>query len=655
MKKFTAALRYLLSVHVLALLILSIFRICLFITNISQVGTTDNKSTLFIQAMLKGVQFDNVIACYIIVLPLVILSIVTLFNKISSTLLNVINIYFIILYFFVFALSAADIPYFSYYFNHIGASVMNWMGFGGTTANMILQESSYYVYFALFIILFSLFCIGIIIFKRQLFKTELKNIKKKEYRIYIPITLLIWIVCFLGVRGTFDRYPLRIGNAYFSSNSFFNQMGINPTFFLIKSYSSFSKKHNTLDGVIPEQEAILFAHNQLVKNREESSFNPIFRKVATQGDISSANVVIILMESMSSNYLDFEYKGKKLTPYLNELIDKSYYFPNFYSAGIHTNNGIAATLSGFPAQFDKTMMGVNIDIYNGLSTTLHNQGYQTLFFLTSNPQYDNMNCFLLENGFDRIYSQYDYPAEKVVNNFGVQDDYLFEYGIERLNEVAKSNKPFFGTFMTVSNHPPYIVPEKFKEEGKDAKDAIISFVDNSLKDFIENASKQEWYNNTIFIILGDHGKYFTEEEQPYDMSLSYNHIPLIIYSPLFKDMPQRFEQFGSQIDIFPTVMGLLNRPYINNSMGIDLFKTKRPYTYFVSDNHLGCIDDEFFYIYNPQTKSDGLYKYRNKDINNIANEYPAVADSMKTYAVSMMITADYLVKNKMTSLETERK
>lgn len=647
MKKTTATLRYVLSVHVLALIILSIFRIVLCITNIGQTATIDNRTELLLQAILKGVQFDNIIVSYITALPLIVLSATALFNKIPSILIKIFNTYYVLLYFLVFALSAADIPYFGYYFSHMGASIFNWLGFGGTTLGMILQESSYYIYFAIFIILFIVFCFGISYFTKKLMKTSTTNLKKKDYGLYIPIILIIWGLCFFGIRGTLERYPLRISNAYFCNNSFFNQLGINPTFYLIKSYSAFSKKCNSLDAIISEQDAILFVNEELAIDNADKSFNPISRKVEADGEAKNANVVIILMESLSSNYLDFEHKGKKLMPYINELTKKSYYFENFYSAGIHTNNGIAATLYGYPPQFDKTMMGVDIDSYTGLPITLRDQGYQTMFFLTSNPQYDNMNSFLLENGFDRIYSQYDYPKDKVVNNFGVQDDYLFEYGIKRINEASKLKKPFLATFMTVSNHPPLVVPERFKNSADNDFDRILAFVDNSLEEFMKEAAKEDWYNNTIFIILGDHGRVLGK--QPYDMALSYNHIPLIIYSPLFNDMPKQFEQFGGQIDVFPTVMGLLNRSYTNNTLGIDLFKTRRRYAFFVSDTHLGCINDRFFYIYNPQNKNDGLYEYRNEEASNVKSEYTAVADSMKTYSISMMITADYIVKNKLTT------
>lgn len=640
MKKLIRIICYLLSIHLLALFILTVFRCVLYWANLEQVAGMENRRGLFIQALIMGVRFDNLIACYILYLPLVVLSVMALFNNISKGVVKAFNIYFIILYTVVFSISAADIPYFKYFFTHLDGAIFNWTGFGATTMGMIFQESSYYIYIALFVAMAVLFGLAVFWFGKKAYTIQSVNLKKRDYYIAIPLVIILWGVCFVGGRGGLERYPLRVSNAYFSKNSFFNQLGVNPAFYLMKTASAFFKKHNNLEGVMDKDKALAFVQDVLHTDSINGG-NPIGRYVKPYSIPLNANVVIILMESMSAEYLKAESNGKPLTPYLNELIEKSYYYDNFYSSGIHTNNGIASTLYGYPAQFDKTMMGVSVDHYSGLPGNLKDRGYQTMFFLTSNPQYDNMNSFLMENGFDRIYSQYDYPNEKIVNNFGVQDDYLFEYGIEQLNEESKSGKPFLAAFMTVSNHPPYIVPERFKNISDNDESCIIAFSDACIRLFMESAAQQMWYDNTIFVILGDHGR--SIGTQIYDMPLSYNHIPLIIYSPLFDDMPKRFEQFGGQIDVYPTVMGLLNEPYQNNSLGIDLFREQRPYIYFVSNNRLGCIDDKFFYMFNPQDKIDGLYDYRNGNPENLINEHHSVADSMKQYSVSMMVTADYLV------------
>lgn len=171
------------------------------------------------------------------------------------------------------------------------------------------------------------------------------------------------------------------------------------------------------------QIALEYAQEDLQVPIGQEKPSPLFREINGDSISKDINVVFILMESMSADLL--ETKNGTLTPFLNELKNESYYFNNFYSAGNHTNHGIAATLFGLPSLFDKNMMkNVEIPLCEGIPYELDKRGYKTSFFVTHESQYDNMNAFLLENGIQRMYAQEDYPSSKVVNGFGVKDDYL---------------------------------------------------------------------------------------------------------------------------------------------------------------------------------------------------------------------------------------
>jgi phosphoglycerol transferase MdoB-like AlkP superfamily enzyme len=606
------------------------------------VAGVEGKYSLLVQALLKGLQFDNLIASYISFLPLILLSIPALCNKIPRKIVLVTNVWFIILYATGIIVFVADIPYFTYFFTHLGIAAFGWFEFGGTTAELLLQ-SEYYPFIALMAATVALFVFFVLRFGKYLLKTSYTDLKKADYRYYIPLTIIIYGLCFLGIRGSLQRYPLQTGYAYFSNNSFFNQLGINPCFSLIKALES-AKQYNNVNGQMSLDEAFASVYSELKINSPQNN-HCIVRETQPEGKTIKPNIVIILLESMGTKYLELEYNGSKLTPYLHELIDKSYYFENFYSAGVHTNNGIVSTLYGFPCLFDKPSMKNELH-YTGLPGNLRKLGYQNLFFITGNPNYDHMNLFLMESGFDRIYSQYDYPSEKIANNFGVQDDYLLEYGLERLNEAAHKDKPFLGVFLTVSNHGPYIVPPKYENSADTDDRKIVRFVDDALKNFMENASQQAWFDNTIFILLGDHGA--MPDNPKYDMPVEYNHIPLIMYSRLFEDAPKRFDCLCGQIDVFPTLLGIMNAPYTNNSLGIDVFKEQRPYMFFVNDNRLGCIDRNYFYVYNLSAKADILYDLHETTPENIIRKEPQTAQAMKSYSMSMMIVADDLIKNKQT-------
>jgi phosphoglycerol transferase MdoB-like AlkP superfamily enzyme len=640
--KTLAAAIYLLTIHFIGLLFFSAFRIILYLCNIEQTDGISGKTGLFFSALLKGLPFDNLIASYISVIPLIGLSILVVTGRFTKACVSILTIFYMLFYGVTLGISIADIQYFKYFLAHIKTDAIGWVQFTSTTTGMVFQEIGNYPFFVLGI--FTAVVLYMIIRKagKRLYRRQTNNDARLNLKFHTLTMILMLLLCMVGMRGTFNRYPLRIGDAFFTNYSFYNQLGVNPAFSFFKSIMDVSKQRNTVNDLMPVGEAItrVKRHLGIVEHNEG---NPLVREIHSQLDPSDANVVVILMESLSSNCLNLENNGKKLTPYLNDLIDRSYYFEHFYSSGVHTNNGIVSTLYGYPALFDRPSILQNPNHYTGLPVNLQQAGYRTLFFLTSNPNYDHMNSFLLVNGFQRIYSQFDYPKEKTVNNFGVSDDYLFEYGLNTLNEAAKKEEPFLAVFLTVSNHMPYVVPEAYKNISEKEEECILSFVDNTLKTFMESAAREQWYKKTYFVILGDHGAVMGP--QKHCMVLSYNHIPCFIYSPLLEDAPRRFSCYGGQIDIFPTLMGLLNRSYLNDSFGIDLLKESRPCMFFSSNNKLGCIDGDNFYVRDLDIDKDFLYDLHGSYPENLADELPEITSRLKSYAVSMTVTADSLVRS----------
>lgn len=638
------------SIHIMALIIMSLQRTLLLLTNLQHIESVTSKASWIFSALLRGVWFDNVIACYISALPLVVICILGLFNKVNKITFHSFNVYYILIYTVVFAIGFADIPYFAYFFKHLNSSIFNWNEESSTTAKMIFEETSYYIYMGVFLLVVIAF--GYLAFKmsKRLLKLQQENIKGKEYFIYIPTCIVLAILCILGIRGRFGYNPIKTSQAYFCNNSFLNQLGINPSFYFLRDVIESSKTHHSIDNVISEKDAISYTQKFFGLNPADEQKSPIARYIKAESPAKEMNVVVILMESMSADLLKVTENGKEITPFLNQLIKKSYYFDHFYSAGTHTNHGILATLYGLPALFDKNMMkNVTIPLCQGLPNTLQEQNYKTMFFMPHESQYDNMNAFLLENGFEEIYSQENYPPKMRKNSFGVADDFLLSYSLNKINEKAPTSSPFFATILTVSNHPPYIVPEKFENVSTKPEFQIVAFADDAIRQFFADAEKQSWFKNTIFVLLGDHGKIVGT--QTYEMPLSLNHIPLIIYSPAFTDMPATVSIPGGQVDVFPTIMGLLNRSYMNNTFGVDMFKTKRPYMFFSSDNALGCIDEKYFYTYNFKSKIEGLYEYSENNSDNVLSQFKQKADSMNLYSAAMFQTANYMLKHELTRVK----
>lgn len=434
-QQFTLSLLYLLIIHIVALLFFFLFRLVLF-TSIDYQFPPDIQNNFLMQAtaFIKGLWFDNVIACYILLLPLVILWITALCNYHSKWVFRFISIFFILFYSLSFIISAANIPYFSYFFKTINSSIYNWFGYGATTAGMVLGETSFY--FPIFLGLISILLLSGSVLRLSSYFYHLINSKSTSIspinRLCIFAAGAVCIgLCLFGIRGRMGYNPIRVSQAYYCTDPFLNQLGVNPVFNLLTSTLDDNRKENRYLHLMPEQEAITNMQSILQRKGIEG-ISPIAREVKCAAVPTQKNVVLIFMESMSANLMEHFGSTKKLTPFLDSLYLESLSFDHFYSAGIHTNHGMYATLYSFPAIMKRNAMkGAVVPVYSGLPTVLKDNGYRNLFFMTHESQYDNMNAFLRTNGFDEIYAQENYPKDKVVNSFGVQDDFLYQYEIGR--------------------------------------------------------------------------------------------------------------------------------------------------------------------------------------------------------------------------------
>jgi len=345
------------------------------------------------------------------------------------------------------------------------------------------------------------------------------------------------------------------------------------------------------------------------------------------------------MESMSAAKMSRYGNTDNLTPFLDSLANNALCFDNIYSAGIHTFNGIYATLFSYPAIFRQhPLKDVEMLRYNGISNVLKQHDYSSIYFTTHDGQFDNVEGFVIANDYDEVVSEANYPREEVKSTLGVPDDYFFEFAIPKLNDLNNKGKPFIAALMTSSDHGPYIIPKYFKPRNKDVKKQITEYADWSLRKFINLSSKEKWYDNTIFVFVADHG---SRMNSIYEMPLNYHHSPLIIYSP--NNKAKKIDNFGGQIDVFPTIMGLLNLPYTNNTMGVDLLKHKRPYIYFCADDKYGVVDNDFFLIVRGKSKS--LFKYKDKDRTNYISDYSDIANRMDNYAKSNIQASQFIIGN----------
>lgn len=649
-RRFPVSIRYIFRLYLLGILFFTFFRIVLLYVNRAQLTTIPDKYSITAQAMLMGFRFDTVISGYILAVPFLVVMVAEFCGWLKKGLLLFVNSFICIVYTIVFFGCAADIPFFQNFNTRLNITALNWTSSPMFMIKMVLEEWDFLAYFIVYILLSALFIwLTAKIYRR--YRNELQQgIHTKKFTAgKLAAAILFAGLMFLGIRGRVEeKSPILVGTAYFSQYDLPNKAGLNPLFTFINSWLDGMKEENKHLKLLPDDQALKLAQQYLGAQGAYPQY-PVARMITDSVPADKMNVVLVIMESMSADFMARYGDTRQLTPFLDSLASQSYCFDRFYSAGIHTFNGIFSTLYSFPALMAKhTMTDAVIPEYTGLPYTLKANGYQTIYFTTHDEQFDNAGGFLAANHMQRIVGLKDYPSAAVLSTLGVSDQFMFDFSMPILNEYHSSGKPFFATIMTTSNHPPYTIPKDatIKPKHKEVRGGCVEYADYALKHFMQTAAGQPWYNNTIFVFVGDHGS--PEPDNIGGLNYAYNHIPCIMYAPKFKDRAKPISKPGGQIDIFPTVAGLLHLSYLNNTMGMDMLKEDRPYIYFSDDEHVGVADTSALYLWQ-RDGNEGYYQFSNRE-QNVLNANKLKADSMKQYAFAMLQTTQWMLLNSRTGV-----
>ena len=349
-------------------------------------------------------------------------------------------------------------------------------------------------------------------------------------------------------------------------------------------------------------------------------FNPI-RHPKPQHKPVKKNVVIIIVESFGREYIGgfntmyFGGKYKGFTPNVDKLIKKSAVWYYSYCNGRKSIDGMPSVLCSIPEFIEPFVLTpASMNTYTGIAGHLSKWGYQTAFFHGANRGSMGFLAFANKTGFQNYYGRQDYDADKRFGgdadfdtNWGIWDEPFLQYYCTKMGEMRQ---PFMTAVFTVSSHHPFVIPEKYKKVFPEEKLPIqkcIRYTDMAIGKFFESASKQPWFKNTIFVLTSDHTN-MTDIKQ-YQTDIGGVCSPIIIYDPSGHIKPGMRNGVAQQIDIMPTVFGILgyDKPYL--SFGCDLFSTPNKDTYAV--NYLNGVYQYVKYGYVLQfdgTQTKGIYK-----------------------------------------------
>ena len=343
-----------------------------------------------------------------------------------------------------------------------------------------------------------------------------------------------------------------------------------------------------------------------------------------------------------------------LTPFLDSLAKKSINFSNFYATGNRTVRGLEAVTLCIPPTPGESVVKRE-DNSNKFSTgsIFKSKGYQVKYLYGGDAFFDNMQNFFRGNGYD-IIDKKSFASDEITfaNIWGVCDEDMAKKAIKTMNEEAKSGKPFFNHWMTVSNHRPFTYPKGKIEIPSSSKvrQGGVKYTDYALKEFFKMASKQFWYTNTIFVIVSDH---CASSSGQTELSMDKYRIPAMIFAPNFIP-PKNENVLMSQIDLMPTVLGLLNFNYQTKFYGQDVFKEEyKPRAFIATYQDLGFIKNNVLTIISAgkREKQFDLKMIRNQKI---ADDFQIYYDEIpkKTLdkalikeATSYYQTATFMLKN----------
>ncbi|PUZ27654.1 Phosphoglycerol transferase MdoB [Chitinophaga costaii] len=359
----------------------------------------------------------------------------------------------------------------------------------------------------------------------------------------------------------------------FSRNAYANALAGNGPYEFAEAFMDneldFCKFYQTM----PDTEAFRLVRAQIqTPNARFVNNNPysIERDITYAEPERKLNVVLISVESFSASFMRAFGSDKNITPALDSLAKHSLFFTNMFASGTRTVRGLEAlSLSIPPTPGQSIVKRPDNGHLFSLGSVFRAKGYITQYIYGGYSYFDNMKAFFSNNGY-AVIDRSAIPAAKVhyENIWGVADEDLFTLALHMLDSNHQAGKPFFTHIMTVSNHRPYTYPDGRIDipAASQTREGAVKYTDYSIVRFIKEAAAKPWFDSTVFVIVADH---CASAAGHVELPVTGYHIPMMIYAP--KILPSRnVSTLTAQIDVAPTILGLLNFNYRSKFFGQDV-------------------------------------------------------------------------------------
>jgi phosphoglycerol transferase MdoB-like AlkP superfamily enzyme len=407
----------------------------------------------------------------------------------------------------------------------------------------------------------------------------------------------------MGLIAATSFYTLKSSIGEVSENRYLNQIAHNGIFEIFSAFRNNDLSYEQFYTTADQNALLKDLRADLGIIQDTPDATGITRTITADAPETPYNVVMITVESLSAKYMKMFGNTQNITPNLDALVNKSLFFTNLYATGTRTVYGLSSlTLSIPPIPGNSIVRRPENEGLFSLGAVLNRKGYDSKFIYGGYGYFDNMNAFFAGNGY-QILDRNSFTKEEInfANVWGICDGDVFTRTLKESDASHAKGKPFFQMVMTTSNHRPYTYPEgKIDLPSKSGRAGGVKYTDYAIAEFLKQAESHPWFDNTLFVVVADHTAGSAGKS---DLNPPGYHIPMFIYAPkLLK--PGRVNKLISQIDVAPTLLGLMNMSYASRFYGKNVLKESPERAFISNYQSLGYLTDGKLAVLKPIKKQD---------------------------------------------------
>ena len=569
-------------------------------------------------------------------------------------------IYFLLTFTIVMLFYFVDFAHFAYLHRPLDATILRFVANFSISAQMVWQTYPVFGLVLMLLVLTTIYAGLLKLIFTRCAQTEPPTRGKMKR---VVMTSFASLLIIFGLYGKFSFYPLRWSDAFTSTHEFAPAVTLNPVLYF---FETIKNKNSGYELKTTQKYYDVISQYLGVTDKDPQRLT-YQRNIHQTGKLHTQqpNVVMVFLESFAHYKTGLSGNPLNPTPNFDALTKESLYFSRFYTPHTGTARSVFTAITGLPDIEERKTSSRNPLIVDQKTLINTLKDYEKMYFLGGSANWGNIRGMLAHNIHDlKIYEEGSYKAERI-DVWGISDLHLFEEATQIFNT---QDKPFFAIIQTSGNHRPYTIPDdnrNFKLETRsdeelkrfgfssNAEYNSFRYMDHSVGFFIQQAKQQNWFDNTLFIFFGDHGiaGYGGEHNKLFEnqLDLTSLHVPLVFYAPKLL-AAQKIERVAGEVDILPTLSGLVSKPHTLTTMGRNLLDTQfdnQRYAFTIGHHAriptIGVIGERYYL----QMRTDG----KNLQLNDtqsqqpridVSAQFPQITQQLRDLTLGIYETTRYL-------------